>query len=198
MKKRQSAVFFNIKFYWSSPFLDLEQVILFDTGGSVMQGITGSMVYYYYVCKRKLWYFSHQLNMESNSELVGIGKLVDEDSYSREKKHIMIDDTINIDFLQSWKIVHEVKKSKSIEPAAIWQLKYYMMVLEEKGMKIEKGILDFPLLRRRESFYLTEEDKKELNQTLLQIQIILSSSHPPLLEKMKICKKCAYYEFCYI
>lgn len=27
--------------------------------------ITGVMIYYYFVCKRKLWYFCHEINMES-------------------------------------------------------------------------------------------------------------------------------------
>lgn len=163
-----------------------------------MRTITGSMVYYYYVCRRKLWYFSHQLDMEHTSELVGLGKLVDEDSYSREKKHILIDDTINIDFLKSWKIVHEVKKSKSIEPASIWQLKYYMMVLEDKGLQVEKGILDFPLLRKREVVCLSEEDVSELRRVSAEIQELITMPVPPPFEKMKICRKCAYFEFCYI
>lgn len=51
-----------------------------------MRNITGVMVYYYFVCKRKLWYFNNDINMEFNSELVGIGKLIDENSYSREKR----------------------------------------------------------------------------------------------------------------
>lgn len=163
-----------------------------------MKKITGVMIYYYYVCKRKLWYFAHNLSMEDNSELVGLGKLVDEDSYSRENKHILIDESINIDFLQSWKIVHEVKKSKSIEQASIWQLKYYIMVLEDKGMDIEKGILDFPLIRKREIVYFTQEDRKELENTVEDIKNIIKEKRPPEFEKMKICKKCAYFEFCYI
>ena len=36
--------------------------------------------------------FSHQLDMEHTSDLVRIGKLIDEESYNREKKHIMVDD----------------------------------------------------------------------------------------------------------
>lgn len=51
-----------------------------------MKKITGVMVYYYFVCKRKLWLFGNDLDMEHTSELVGIGKLIDETSYSREKK----------------------------------------------------------------------------------------------------------------
>lgn len=40
--------------------------------------ISGMMIYYYFVCKRKLWYYINQLNMEQNSELVAIGKILDE------------------------------------------------------------------------------------------------------------------------
>lgn len=59
--------------------------------------ITGMQIYYYYVCKRKLWYFVNGLTMESENENVKIGKIVDETSYKNEKKHILINDTINID-----------------------------------------------------------------------------------------------------
>ena len=30
--------------------------------------ITGVMVYYYFVCKRKLWYFCHDITMESGND----------------------------------------------------------------------------------------------------------------------------------
>lgn len=36
--------------------------------------VTGAMVYYYYVCKRKLWYFLHEIRMEHDNqdvELIG-------------------------------------------------------------------------------------------------------------------------------
>ena len=61
--------------------------------------ISGVMFYYYFVCKRKLWYFSQGIAMEQNNEDVAIGKLIDAKSYSREKKQILIDDTINIYFI---------------------------------------------------------------------------------------------------
>ena len=32
--------------------------------------ITGVMVYYYFVCKRKLWYFSNEIQMEGDNENV--------------------------------------------------------------------------------------------------------------------------------
>lgn len=163
-----------------------------------MKSVTGAMLYYYYVCDRKLWYFSHQLDMEHTSDLVQIGKLIDEESYNREKKHIMIDDVISIDFLQNWRIVHEVKKSKSVEIASIWQLKYYMWILENKGVEIEKGILDFPKIKKKEVVYLEDQDRKEIKNTLKQIEKIIDMSQPPELIRKSICSKCAYYEFCFI
>ena len=60
--------------------------------------ISGIMIYYYFICQRKLWYFLNEINMEQNSELVSIGKIIDETTYSREKKGILIDNTINIDY----------------------------------------------------------------------------------------------------
>ena len=163
-----------------------------------MKSVTGAMLYYYYVCDRKLWYFSHQLDMEHTSDLVQIGKLIDEKSYNREKKHIMIDDVISIDFLQNWRIVHEVKKSKSVEIASIWQLKYYMWILENKGVEVEKGILDFPKIKKREVVYLEDQDRKEIKNTLKKIEKIMDMSQPPELIRKSICSKCAYYEFCFI
>ena len=74
--------------------------------------ITGIMIYYYFVCKRKLWYFLNQINMEQNSELVSIGKILDETTYKKEKKGILIDNTINIDFIENGAILHEVKRRK--------------------------------------------------------------------------------------
>lgn len=160
--------------------------------------ISGTMFYYYFVCKRKLWFFANEIQMESENEDVIIGKLIDENSYSRELKHVLIDNTVNIDFIKEWKILHEVKKQKSIEEAGIWQLKYYIYFLRKRGINIEKGILDYPKLKKREEIFLTEEDEKRIEEILLEIREIVNLKLPPKLEKLKICKKCAYFEYCYI
>ena len=160
--------------------------------------ISGMMFYYYFVCKRKLWFFANEIQMESENEDVIIGKLIDENSYSRELKHVLIDNTVNIDFIKEWKILHELKKQKSIEEAGIWQLKYYIYFLRKRGINIEKGILDYPKLKKREEIFLTEEDEKRIEEILLEIREIVNLKLPPKLEKLKICKKCAYFEYCYI
>ncbi len=163
-----------------------------------MKKVTGVMVYYYFVCSRKLWYFVNDLTMEQSSDLVSMGKLIDETSYKREKKNILIDENINIDFLKDWRIIHEVKKSRKIEEASKWQLKYYIWLLKKKGIAIEKGILDYPLLRKREEVFLIEKDEQKLEDILNKIEKIMLLKQPPEIIKKSICKKCAYYELCYI
>ena len=93
--------------------------------------VTGTMVSYYFVCKRKLYYHAHQLRMEQNNEDVALGKLLDESSYTRDEKHFTIDDSISIDFIREHCMLHEIKKSKAIEESGIWQLKYYLYYLKK-------------------------------------------------------------------
>lgn len=104
--------------------------------------------------------------MEHLDENVQLGKLLDESSYNREKGQVMIDETVNIDFIKDWKVLHEVKKSKAIEEAGIWQLKYYMYFLKQKGIIIEKGVVDYPKLRQRETIFLTTEDERKIEKNI--------------------------------
>lgn len=159
---------------------------------------TGVMVYYYFVCKRKLWFFCKNITLEDNSEAVGIGKLIDETSYKREHKHINIDNVINIDFIKDWKILHDIKKSRSVEEASIWQLKYYIYYLRKKGINIEKGVLDYPKLKKRIDVFLENEDIERLEKIIYEIDEINNLRKPSKIEDKKICKKCAYYELCYV
>ena len=145
--------------------------------------ITGIMVYYYFICERRLWYFANQINMEQNSELVQIGKIIDETTYKREKKGILIDNTINIDFINNGAVLHEVKKTKSIEEAGIWQLKYYMYYLEQKEIK---------------NIILEDEDREVLKNVVKNIENIVEQDKPPKIIDSKICKKCSYYDLCYV
>ncbi|MGL5355561.1 MAG: CRISPR-associated protein Cas4 [Cetobacterium sp.] len=160
--------------------------------------ITGVMFYYYFICHRKLWHFSKGLGLESSHENVQIGKVLDKTSYSKEKKNILFDNTINIDFLRDWKVLHEIKKTKEMEKANIWQLKYYLYYLKKSGIEVEKGILDYPKLKIRDDIFLTEEDQAKIETILNDIEGVCEKQIPPCNIKSKICKNCAYYEFCYI
>lgn len=160
--------------------------------------ITGIMVYYYEVCKRKLWYFYNEIQMEDGNENVAIGKVLDEETYKRDKKHINIDNVINIDFIRSKGILHEVKKSNKIEEASILQVKYYLYFLKKRGVENIKGKIDYPLLKQNVEIDLTGEDIVNIENILEDICVIVNSKYPPTLEKKRICKSCAYYDLCFI
>lgn len=160
--------------------------------------VTGIMIYYYFICPRKLWYFINEINMEQNSELVSIGKALDETSYNREKHNILIDNTINIDFVKNGAVLHEVKKTKSIEEAGIWQVKYYIYYLEQKGIKNIKAKIDYPLLRETKDIELEDEDREVLNNVIKNIKDIANTEKTPPIINSKTCKKCAYFDLCYV
>ena len=153
--------------------------------------ITGLMVYYYEVCKRKLWYFVNEIQLEENNSNVILGKLLEENTYTR-------DGVINIDFIRSKKILHEIKKSNSIEPASLLQVQYYLYYLEKKGLIGLKGILDYPLLKQTVEVNLTDKDRENLDNIIIGIKEILRKESPPALEKNGICKKCAYFDLCFV
>lgn len=160
--------------------------------------ITGLMVYYYEVCKRKLWYFVNEIQLEENNSNVILGKLLEENTYTRDEKKINIDGVINIDFIRSKKILHEIKKSNSIEPASLLQVQYYLYYLEKKGLIGLKGILDYPLLKQTVEVNLTDKDRENLDNIIIGIKEILRKESPPTLEKISICKKCAYFDLCFV
>ncbi len=163
-----------------------------------MVKVTGVIFYYYYVCERKMWFFSRDIALEEGHENVEIGKIIDDTTYKRTKKHIQIDETINIDFLKDWEIIHEIKKSASIEEASIMQVKYYLYYLNNKGIAVSKGILDYPLLRQRKEVLLEGKDIEVIKKTISEIEKIIKAPLPPPKISRKICKKCAYYEMCFI
>ena len=160
--------------------------------------ITGVMIYYYFVCSRKLWYFCHQINMEDENENVQLGKLLDENSYKRDDKHIEIDGIINIDFIHEKNELHEIKKSKSIEEAGIWQVKCYLYYLKKRNVDGLHGVIDYPLLKKNVDVELSDEDCKKLDDIIKEIISVKNQEYPPKLEEKKICKKCAYYDLCFI
>lgn len=160
--------------------------------------ITGMMIYYYVVCKKKLWYYYHEISMEHNSEDVKIGKLLDENSYIRDDKHINIDNVINIDFIRNQGILHEVKKSKKIEEASIMQIKYYLYYLKKRGIENITGKIDYPLLKQSIDIIINDDDIAVLDNVLIDINKIVNNKIPPHVSSMKICKLCAYHDLCNI
>jgi len=158
--------------------------------------ISGTMIYNYFVCKRKLWYFYNNLAMEHTNENVAIGKLIDENTFSREEKHISIDNVINIDFINGE--IHEVKKSKKIEESGVWQVKYYLYYLKQRGDGQKKGTIHYPLMKEKIDIVLSADDEQKLEMALQEIETIVHGTIPALPSKKGVCKNCAYADLCWI
>ncbi|MFW6016792.1 MAG: CRISPR-associated protein Cas4 [bacterium] len=159
--------------------------------------VQGVKVNYYYICKRKLWLFSKGINMENNSDRVLSGKVLHESSYPRiKKKEILLDDLIKLDAIDG-EYVREVKISSKMKKSDRMQLLYYLYCLKNKGIE-KKGLISYVKEKRVEEIELTEEDMKEIEEILIDINKIVQLSTPPKAINLPYCKKCSYYEFCYV
>jgi len=163
--------------------------------------ITGTHFNYYQVCKRKLWLFANGIRFEQTSDLVYDGKLIHETSYpQRSGRYEEVElDGIKIDYYDARnKVIHEIKRSDRVEPAHVWQVKYYIYVLERNGVKGVSGLLEYPMLRQTTKVELTDADRQNIAEMEKEItEIIRSDDCPPVLHS-KICKSCSYYDFCYV
>lgn len=160
--------------------------------------ITGTLVNYYYHCKRQCWLFYHRINMEDNSEEVHIGRILHE--LKADKKEELSIDNIRLDKIDR-EYVTELKKSDADVNAAMQQLYFYLMKLKEKGI-IRKGKLECIEKKQTEHKFVYIELADEIEENLLQeyhnIIALLSDERAPQPVMKKGCKNCAYYEYCYI
>ena len=162
--------------------------------------MNGTIINYYFHCKRQCYMFAHRLNLEDNSEIVKIGKAIHEDrAMNSENTEIKIEN-IALDKINS-KYVTEVKKSDADIEASKWQLLYYLKILKDKGIE-RKGKLEFVEKNKIDKkiifVELHEDTERELEKYILEIQKLLEADELPKVINKASCKKCAYYEYCYI
>lgn len=162
--------------------------------------VNGTLINYYFHCRRQCYLHGNRLNLEDNSETVQIGKAIHEERQEQSKDTELAIDNIKIDKLTKDYLV-EVKKSDADVEASKWQLLYYLKVLKEKGVE-RKGKLEFVEKNKTKNkilyFELTEENMKELEFYVESIEKLLNEENIPDVLNEPKCKKCAYYEYCYI
>ncbi|MBI9071957.1 MAG: CRISPR-associated protein Cas4 [Melioribacteraceae bacterium] len=160
--------------------------------------MTGTQISYYFHCKRHLWLFANSINMEQNSDTVAMGRFISDNTYKRKKHEIQIEG-IALDFYDAkTKTIHEIKKSDKMEETHIWQVKYYISVLESKGIEGVTGKIDYPKLKKTEDVFLTESDRVKLREIENEVKKIIDSKVPSEVINKPFCKKCSYYDLCYI
>lgn len=162
--------------------------------------INGTLVNYYFHCKRQCYLCANRLDLEDNSELVKIGKAIHEQRANEYKNTEISIDNIKLDKITK-EYLTEIKKSDADINASKWQLLYYLKVLKNKGIE-RKGKLEFVENKKNKSkvyyFELTDEVENELNLHIENIQNLISGQYIPAVLNNAKCKKCSYYEYCYI
>ena len=75
---------------------------------------TGTDLNYLHVCPRKLWLFRHGIRLEQGNDLVQLGVLLGEESFSRQEKEIAIGEAGVLDWADfKAGVIHETKHGKA-------------------------------------------------------------------------------------
>jgi CRISPR-associated exonuclease Cas4 len=150
--------------------------------------------------------------MEQESDTVALGRLLDEGTYTRDEKHLLLeaeapDGTHLVGKIDRMKlrqgVLHETKKGRSCEEAHHWQVRFYLWLLYLNGVTRADGQpftgqLDYPLLKRTETVLLDASHRIELAQLVKDLRTLaVKESPPPTLTNRTFCTKCAFEELCF-
>lgn len=161
--------------------------------------VTGVMVQYYMACKTELWFFANNIDYNEEDQNIKIGRLIHRESFKGEKKNVMIDNSIALDYVKGSSgalIVYEVKKSSRLEEPARKQVLYYLWYLKKMGIGAT-AMITYPKERRREQIILTKDDEIEMESIIHDIKHVVSLSRPPPPYKKPYCRKCSYFHLCW-
>lgn len=162
--------------------------------------VNGTLINYYFHCKRQCWLHGNRLNLEDNSEIVKVGKAIHEEKAESGEETELAIENIKVDKLTKEYLV-EVKKSDADIEASKWQILLYLNILKKKGID-RKGRLEFVEKNKSKNkiiiVELDTDTEKTLNKIIKEIEELLKEEYIPNTINKSTCKKCAYYEYCYI
>jgi len=160
--------------------------------------VTGTLIWYYFICKREVWLMSHQLEPDPDDPNIDLGRFLHEQSYQKDRKEVCLGNIV-IDIIKredGQLVIGEVKKTSKFKESARMQLLYYLKQLKDMGIQAT-GSLMFPKEKKKEEIILAAEDEKKLEAVVNDILRIIYLEKPPKVEKNHFCKNCAYNELCY-
>lgn len=99
--------------------------------------VTGTDIWYYYICHREVWLMKHQIAPDQEDESLDLGRFISEIYYRRNKKELSFGNIV-IDRVRQEDgqlVVGEVKKSSRYMKSATMQLLYYLDYLRRMGIE---------------------------------------------------------------
>ncbi len=160
--------------------------------------ITGTHIWYYFICQREVWLLSRHIEPDQMHESIQLGRINDQTSYPRKKKYLYFEGGV-VDLYREENgqmVISEVKKSSRFEESAKMQLLFYLWKLKQNGIDAS-GELRIPKEKKVIPVQLDAEAEACLAQTCRAIETIVQQELPPPLMKCRFCRGCAYLEFCW-
>ena len=160
--------------------------------------VTGTLVWYYYICQREVWLMAHQLEPDSEDENLEYGRFLHQHAYKRDKKEISIGHAVFDLFRKEGNklVIGEVKKSSRYLESARMQLLFYLREFKRMGVEAY-GEIRIPEEKRIVRVELDSESEKELDRAEREILRIIYLEKPPEAKKTHWCRSCAYRQFCW-
>lgn len=160
--------------------------------------ITGTYIWYYFICKREVWLLAHGINADQEEQHMDIGRFIHKTAYDRDRKEIEFSG-MKFDLVKNKDgdiIVGEIKKTSKYMKSSKMQLLLYLEELEKTGIHA-KGLLLIPEEKTREEVILDDEAKQILSDVKQEILLIAQETIPPKAIKIHYCRSCAYSEMCW-
>lgn len=160
--------------------------------------INGNLINAFFICKRKFWLYARQFNPDPETDLLILGRIISENTYSRGKKELFLDG-VKIDLVRKLDksiAICEIKKSSKGLEAAKMQLAFYLLNFRKKGINV-KGEILIPKEKKIIALDLDEKTEKLLYDATKNMQEIAKQDTPPPAIKTSFCRRCAFVEFCY-
>ena len=160
--------------------------------------VSGTLVWYYYICPREVWLIGHQISADQDDANVSLGRFIQDYSYPREHKELVVGQSKMDVFrvINDGLVIGEVKKSSKYRSSSRMQLAFYLSELKQRGIEA-RGELRFPKEKRKEEVVLDQKTEQELDMVRREILRILYLPGPPKPKKINFCRRCAYAEFCW-
>lgn len=160
--------------------------------------VFATLVWYYFICHRQVWYMSRNIFPDQDNPHIQIGKIISEQYYKNEKKEVVLDNMV-IDIItkeDEHLVVGEIKKTSRNMESCMMQLCFYLNGLRKLGIEA-KGVLLFPKEKKKIPVELTEDIVIKLETTEREIRNIINLGKPPMKKKIPFCKNCGYRDMCW-
>lgn len=157
--------------------------------------IGGVHIKYLLHCPRQLWLYSRGYRPEGGSDLVAFGEAVDDTSYTRRREVDL--GAAKIDWVTTGAVVHETKSSRAPAEQHAAQVRHYCLLLEQRGVNVQGGVLHYPVIRRtvqvpwdvaaREAAVQADRNARAV------IGLAAASARLPRPE----CRGCSFTDYCW-